>query len=448
MTNTILGLDVGRGFAVGIFLNEFPKNMKRYHSQHRRDFIKLKPVYKLSKKHIEKGFKDFNYLERHLPIDGIILEPTGMWYSSIWVAWARRHNIRVYWVGHADLSKSRGHYGFPNKNDETDALTLAALYFDPTWIDDFDRKKWLSFYVKEALVIRRLYLDIVQCEKVRTANVNQNRQRLHLEFPDAADQRINKSEKLGYSPFWAWLADKHSYSRVVNKYNLSSSKRLGIPISPLTRLKANHIVDLEKIISENLTQLANYINESPEFHNYLKVFKKFSFGFDNQILLLIQSYPFNKFLIEGKAWIEWIENEIDGKWKRKKANRSLRQFQAYMGLSYTYEQSGDKNKKKFYGSGMCRSKLFMWCTDVVLVDFKTTYESLINDKKLTDDEIDDEEFMINHPNIKGDIGNAIAKKCLKIYRAGVRGNDIQTRLLFFVTRLLFNELLKQLTTDN
>lgn len=44
------------------------------------------------------------------------------------------------------------------------------------------------------------------------------------------------------------------------------------------------------------------------------------------------------------------------------------------------------------------------------------------------------------------VGHA-ALKTLKIYRAGVRGNDIQTRLLFYVTRLLFQELLKTVSLE-
>ncbi|WP_013322666.1 hypothetical protein [Gloeothece verrucosa] len=438
----ILGLDVGRNFAVGIILDQFPTNIKRYFNQHRKDFMRLKPVSHLSQKLIEKGFKDFNYLEQ-LTIDGIVLEPTGMWYSSIWVAWANYYLIPVYWVGHADLSKSRGHYGFTNKSDEHDALTLAALFHDPTWIDDFDRKKWLTFYTSEILTIRRLYLDILQCEKLRTANVNGNRQRLSLEFPEASDQRIEISEKKGFSPFWGWLAGNYSYTWANRRYEESSAKRLGIPISNLSKLKAKHITDLELIITHNLSELKEQLNNNQEFQDYLKVFKLFNFGFDNCILLLIQCYPFNKFLIDGKQWIEWIEHEKDGKWKRRKVNHSLRQFQAYLGLAYSYEQSGDKNKKKFHGSSMCRAKLFMWVTSVALKGFKTNYQDLIDDPKLTNDEID--EFTIEHPNIKGELGNMIAKKTLKIYRAGVRGNDIQTRLLFYVTRLLFQELLKEIS---
>lgn len=38
----IIGLDIGRAFAVAAALDSFPANPKRYFAQHRHNFVRLK----------------------------------------------------------------------------------------------------------------------------------------------------------------------------------------------------------------------------------------------------------------------------------------------------------------------------------------------------------------------------------------------------------------------
>jgi hypothetical protein len=73
-----------------------------------------------------------------------------------------------------------------------------------------------------------------------------------------------------------------------------------------------------------------------EFAPYLKVFNLFGFGRVSKVILLINIYPFEKFLFDGEQWIEW---ELS-RGKYQKRNRSLRAFQAFLGLSYSINQSG------------------------------------------------------------------------------------------------------------
>jgi hypothetical protein len=61
--------------------------------------------------------------------------------------------------------------------------------------------------------------------------------------------------------------------------------------------------------------------------------------------------------VEGKRSIEWEEGRNG---KMQKRDRSLRSFQAYMGLSYSLKQSGDQKTKKFHGSTLVRSHLYAW----------------------------------------------------------------------------------------
>lgn len=84
--------------------------------------------------------------------DGIVLEPSGYWYSQFWVTLARHHSIKIYWVGHTDLYCARGEYGFKNKRDNEDALCLAATYFDNSFQDARGQKRYLNYYQNELVV--------------------------------------------------------------------------------------------------------------------------------------------------------------------------------------------------------------------------------------------------------------------------------------------------------
>ena len=58
----------------------------------------------------------------------------------------------------------------------------------------------------------------------------------------------------------------------------------------------------------------------------------------------------NKGKLQKRARADW----------RASPDRSLRKFQAYLGLSYSYSQSGDKKTRQFHGSTLVRSHLYVW----------------------------------------------------------------------------------------
>lgn len=116
----IIGLDIGRGIAVACVLDGFPINIQACYKQLKKD----KQFFNLKTDCV--GVAKFLSLNPN----GIVLEPTGHWYSHFWVTLAIRNDIKVFWVGHCDLDSIRNSYGFTNKRDEEDALCLAAIYFD------------------------------------------------------------------------------------------------------------------------------------------------------------------------------------------------------------------------------------------------------------------------------------------------------------------------------
>ena len=220
----IVGLDVGKNYAVSCCLDSFPVNIQQYFKRHRTQFEKLYTN--------EVGVMKLVALKP----DGIVLEPTGHWYSHFWYRVARTHNIAVYWIGHSDLAHSRGSYGFPNKRDDEDALCLAATYFDSRFIDERGNKRFLNYYNDETIaILRQTFLEKEQLAKLRTGALAILRQRLSYEFPECANKALNISSCRNFTPVIGWLAGIHEDKRYDNLYSKSIARSLGIEISDYTR---------------------------------------------------------------------------------------------------------------------------------------------------------------------------------------------------------------------
>ncbi len=403
----IIGLDVGRGSAVLCCLDEFPTNIQQHYKSLKRslEFIKVN----CDGAGVEK-------LLSLLP-DGIVIEPTGHWYSHFWSTVAKRNNIDIYWIGHTDLDSQRRSYGFTNKRDEEDALCLAASYFDNRFVNEAGDLRFMNYYYGDDAIItslRELFHEKEQLQKLRSGLISQIRQRIAFEYPEAVKHNFKISRVRGFTPLFGWLAKRHTSTRIENKYKLSIAHQLNIQISDYTRSHASTLVNLELRITEHLDKLNNIL-DYPQFKPYFNVFDRFGFGLDNKILLLYHCYPLDKFLVNGKAWVEREEGKNG---KMQKRDRSLRKFQAYLGMSYSYKQSGDKNSRKFHGSNLVRSHLYVWAVCMVAQ---------------------------NDQRIKGDIGKQLCDRYQHL-RLNVKGKDALIRILFKATRMLFYELLNEITS--
>jgi hypothetical protein len=306
-----------------------------------------------------------------------------------------------------------------NKRDDEDALCLALCYFDPKFINERGEKRFLDWYEYECdriNHIRSLFHELEQLDKLRTSIVNQIRQRLSYEFPETAKRTISQSVKLGFSPFLGWLAEVHSYARIENEYKRSVARNLGVNISNYTRAHASMCVDLELRANAIEQRLAIALLK-PEFISYLKVFEKFGFGQRLSVLMLMQIYPFEKFLVNGKPL---VEREIGFKGKKQLRYRSLRSFQLYLGLGYKWKQSGDKIVRFLAGSSICRAHLFMWCFDRIAP--------------------------LPPRRLPTQIGEILGTKYDKLRRGEVKlaWKDAQIRVLYRATTLLFYELCNHL----
>ena len=113
-------------------------------------------------------------------------------------------------------------------------------------------------------------------------------------------------------------------------------------------LLANDIIMYETRIFSKEQELREIL-DLEQFKLYRQVFNQFCFGTITQSLLILHCYPIERFLVNGKPYFRG-DHDI-----------SLRKFQAYLGLGYCYQISGDtsakqdKVKKSWKGSDLIRS---------------------------------------------------------------------------------------------
>jgi hypothetical protein len=325
---------------------------------------------------------------------------------------AIEHRIQVFWVGHADLDKQRGSYGFKNKRDEEDALCLAATYFNNRFIDRHGRKRFLHYYQQETISeLRELFLAKEQLAKLRSNLIAQIKQRLSSEFPEIAGKNFKRSQLQGFTPIIGWLAGINNQRRYDNLYRNSIASELNITISQYTRDRAKTLSEIERRITNHYEQLTSLL-ALPQFALYHRVFDSFGFGLDNRALLLAYIYPIERFLVDGKCWIEWEES----KGKKQKRDRSLRKFQSYIGLSYKIASSGDKTSRSFNGSSLIRAHLYAWAVCQIA---PSSYGY----------------------RVKTDIGKQLSSRYQMMRNEmKVKGKDALIRILFKASRMLFYEL--------
>jgi hypothetical protein len=357
------------------------------------------------------------------------MEPTGFWYSSFWYHLAKHNNIKVCWIGHKDLSDLRGSYGFTNKNDETDAVCLAASYLDKRFIDEHGRQRFLRHYLpEEILKVRENFYACEQLDKIRNQMINQIRQRLAAEFPEMAKYTFSRQGKYDYSPALGWIAGIKKHPKLENLWNRSESKRIGLGLTIYTREHAKAIIDLEVRLSQTERLLKEEL-EKDHFKKYMKIFNMFGFGQTLKSLFLLNCYPFERFLIKGKPHIEretskpHIKNgkqEAGGKPITK--HISVRQFQAYLGLAYSELKSGtSKKERKFHGSKIIRTHLYAFIMARICTGEKR--------------------------RVQTEIGQELGKSYQKLKEKGIHGKDAIVRTEFKLTRKLFYELYKELKNE-
>lgn len=395
----ILGFDIGRnGSAVVCPLLGMPENIAAYYKNPAIEFLKITPCH-----------EDFDRL-LYLKPEGMVMEPTGGWYSEVWSRFGEVYDIPVYWVGHADLKAQRIHFNFSNKYDDIDSLTLAATYYDHQWIDEHGQKRWIKDHlIKAVQPIRKLVLEYYQLDKLTTLLTAQIKQRLSYEFPELT-QVSWQQDKFDCYNVIKWLAGEKKQALRERQSNESVARRLGIDLTKYTQDHSLLLHSTELRQWQIKAELEEWF-KNPIFKPYHRAFKDFEFSSPLKGLILYKTFPFEKFLVNGFPYVTRYQSK-SGKWNKK--HHSLRQFQAYFGLSRRVEQSGKSTQIKWSGSKLLRSKIFMWCLSRVCSQ---------------------------RSRIKNELGEKLGEKWDNYKETDkAKGKDAITRISFVATRVLFQKL--------
>lgn len=327
MTMRIIGLDVCKNAVVAWALDELPKNLKEHFKTNRRPDTKQNPD-PLKFYATTDGIKAL----LSLAPDAIALEPTGIHYSWIFAHIAKREGIPVLWVGHSEVRHFRMQARLPDKNDQADALALAA-YALQYWGQEHH---FLSFDHDAIVGLRELYLQLKSVVRIQSPVINRARQQLAREFPEAAlKQSDSKGGKI--PALWGWLAEHpvHKRNPYPKLYQESIAPLYGVELSGFTRKLSSTYCDLLAWETE-LERELHHILKKPEFLPYIKIMSLLGMGARCQALLISQIYPVGRF-------------------------ESLGAFKRRLGVAKVEVSSGDrKGSKSGHGSQMCATELYLW----------------------------------------------------------------------------------------
>lgn len=423
----ILGIDVSRNWAIVVLLCEFPCVSPLQYSKSIKEPVKGYARLKGNIQLNEIAYKlecnaEAIEIIKSLEADAIVLEPTGYWYASFWVNCAKKLGLDIYWISHQQTKTNRQHYfKTKNKDDYLDALTIALTYFDSSGLDDLGNPPILRNYDYDSIdFLRRTFHEREQLVKNKNSLINQLRQRLCCEHPEIAQRDFDYIGVSGCNPTLGHIAGLKNNSRIKDT--------AGTGISEYSQLLSLDIITYQDRIAVKELNLREIL-ELEQFKAYCQVFEQFLFGTVTQSLLLLHCYPIERFLVNGKPYFRG-DHDI-----------SLRKFQAYLGLGYSYQVSGDtsakhdKVNKSWKGSDLVRSHLYAHAMVTICPD-KPAKTEIIGKLKHS--------WLNTRIHVYYDYqnGRRIEKrKELPSFKA--LGKDGLCRLLFYETRLLY-----QLLTDN
>jgi transposase len=316
----------------------------------------------LDSENLPKDYNEFyrngdNFFVAHANIEGlktlialqpdvVVLEPTGVNYSRLWIDRLGEAGIRVVQVPHQACKAHRTLLGLPDKDDPADALTLGLYYLQ--YADDPRR-----FVInRDALTyqLRDRALRLQHLVKVQNILVNRLKQDMAYCFPERQD--VGTDAPL----FWGWLAGQKKSVR----YDAELARSIGLGITEDVRVaaKALYINMLrEKEVEKELVKII----KNEQFDIYRSVFARYGFGQRGQAIIISQIFPLSNFLDpNGRPKVERSRGRISKKPTVK--HLSERRVIKMLGLAPVREQSGSSlNKTKKAGSGLCRVAFWLWC---------------------------------------------------------------------------------------
>lgn len=333
----ILGIDIGNGEITCCLLDHLPTSPRDL-SMDGANFISCKA--------------DASGIKTILKInpDIAVLEPTGVNYSKIWTQYLAENGIEFRLVGHSSLAAHRSVCDLPNKDDESDSLTLAHY----GWFYKDDPSRFLRIRDEKISALRRDSLRLQHLKRVQNPITNRMRQDLAWQFPEISKRQIKLQ---GKTPpiILRWLSGEASSKR----YDKLYAKTIGLGLTDEVRNHAARLCDCfrEQIAIETR---CFHLAEHQDYDYLNKVFIAFGFGDRTRAILISQIHPFSDYLGDDD---KPIINISRGKYSHKptKKHRSRRRFEKALGCAPTRAQSGTSDTRKVIGgSSLCRRLLWFW----------------------------------------------------------------------------------------
>lgn len=344
----IVGLDICKDRAVAWSLSVLPEHIKAYWDNYGKNRTK---IYKSSPLEDDLTFyANAGGVAAFLALEptAIVLEPTGVHYSSFWATVAQEHGIKILWVSHAAIANFRKSNKLPNKNDVADAYAMACY-----GLSNWGKEQYFLFDFPTQLCsdLRSVFLQIKSVCKFRSALIARLKLQLAHEFPEAAVSSIGNhgvaSLRDNRRPLIVWLAlrerpgvRRNAYWE--NRYRDSVIHRYDGGITPFTRALASQIDDYDILESDLLKHLEVLVFD-PVFSKYNQVFDQFQFHLGLRALLLSFIYPIERF--PGMA-----------------------QFKQRLGFGRDENSSGDVQATvKGSGTSLVRSEFYIWVKSKIVL---------------------------------------------------------------------------------
>lgn len=333
----VAGLDICKASVAAVVLDSLPDNPRLFYRKCR--FEKLEANATGIKRLIDLG------------VQVAAFEPTGVNYARIWGYHLALAGVEIRMVGHSQLRSYRKHLGLPDKNDNADALALACYAIE----HDCDPSRFVRVRSPVIVEMRRLVLRLEHLNRVQSPIINQARQHLAWQLPEAALVKSRRSEAVGATDdlpplLWGWLAGL----RASTKYDRLATASCGMGLREDVRSHAERICHLQAEEARVERQIRGLV-DAPEFSGYRRVFQEFGFGQRVEALLLTQIYPLADFLgIDGRPIVERTGQNRSPKY------RSLARFKNSLGLALVEQSSGDKERHAVGGAALARKSLWQW----------------------------------------------------------------------------------------
>lgn len=297
-----------------------------------------------------------NFLEAHTSAHGlkqlldhkpdvIVMEPTGMNYTRLWVRKMSERGVKVALIGHTQLRYYRKNLDLPDKDDPADALAIGAYYAEHYT----NPARFVLIRDDLTSRLRESALRLGHLVRLQSPMINRLKQDLAYAFPERADSSLSAGL------FWRWLAGN---AKSV-KYDLQMQESIGSGITPEIRLEAKLLVMVQAEERRVEFEMRSILDDS-QFDIYRQALKNYGMGKKAEAMIISQIYPIENFLGSDKQPIVLVTT---GKQSGKPTAKhiSLRKVSKMLGVAPTREQSGKSaTVTKKSGSELCRTVYWLW----------------------------------------------------------------------------------------